>query len=863
MNQLSFSFLFFLITSVMSSQDYYVDDQGNDSNPGSESLPFKTINKAIEAVEAGGTVFVMDGIYDSNNPSPQPTPSILFQEVSGEPNEENTDSAGNKFVDSNCENVNNPPIVTIDKAGNSSAGYITLKNYPGDKPKIVFTGQGGIKLGPNANYIIVEGFEVEGPSQSISYDQAIMNRRHRITLKERDNISNNQHTYFSGKGIWGVGSDEIKQHIIIRNNIVHDTPGSGIRFNDCDYVTIEGNIVYNTTWWTSSASSAIVFAETNAINDTDNTTDIKMIMRGNIVYNNWNRIPFYMASFPDFGNPPSGNYGNASYSKILDGQGLYVTRSNPEYIGTFLFENNLCVNNGKNGINFDRSYRSSAIIRNNTIYFNGVHEIIQDISEIEELNPAHRGQNVGGIIANYVRNVTVANNIVVGRNPEVLYQKYPNWCINCTDSNQNQKPWEQLTVSEKNNYNFSTLKLNNIDNIDTPNPNFLNDDDLNNDGWPDNADNDGIKIANNNIFLDGSTAYPGNDSSSPHNNFIYSYEYKTNDQFDASDLFKNPITFSSNSSINMDTFNNYLVGSDFSLKPTSIAIDNGDENNSPTIDIEGNPRPVSSQNIVSSSSFETSFDGWVKWSNENSTNDIALSEEDSKHGNKSIKVFGRTQNWHSAKFDLDFLENGNNYSIYLWVKGTEDTGTAQLRVKKTNSGESTYQDITDQININQNEWTLLSGDYTHSQNEDSFLYVKGPSVISEIGADFFIDNFSLVVAGSPEVDFSSVSDIVDIGAYEYIETSLSIYDRGNEIKSNHDITLFPNPVSNELHLINLDLQSKIKIIDVSGRKYDVKTIQNLEQDSIKIDLSHLKSGTYIIQILSEKGTTKSFKIMKQ
>ena len=63
MNHLSFSFLFFLITSVMSSQDYYVDDQGNDSNPGSESLPFRTINKAIEAVEAGGTIYVMDGIY--------------------------------------------------------------------------------------------------------------------------------------------------------------------------------------------------------------------------------------------------------------------------------------------------------------------------------------------------------------------------------------------------------------------------------------------------------------------------------------------------------------------------------------------------------------------------------------------------------------------------------------------------------------------------------------------------------------------------------------------------------------------------------------------------------------------------------
>ena len=75
--------------------------------------------------------------------------------------------------------------------------------------------------------------------------------------------------------------------------------------------------------------------------------------------------------------------------------------------------------------------------------------------------------------------------------------------------------------------------------------------------------------------------------------------------------------------------------------------------------------------------------------------------------------------------------------------------------------------------------------------------------------------------------------------------------------------MFPNPVSNELHLINIDLKSKIKIIDVSGRKYDVKAIQNLEQHSIKIDLSHLKSGVYIVQILSEKGTVKSFKIIKQ
>ena len=156
------------------------------------------------------------------------------------------------------------------------------------------------------------------------------------------------------------------------------------------------------------------FCKTIAISEDDNTDDIKMIIRGNTVYNS-GIVFLFMSSFPDNAQPPNGNYGNAGYSTILDGQGLYVTRSDPNYNGTFLFENNLCVNNGKNGINFDRSNASSALIRNNTIYFNGTHDLVQDISESVEGNPRHGGQKVAGIKANYVKNVTVVNNIVVTR----------------------------------------------------------------------------------------------------------------------------------------------------------------------------------------------------------------------------------------------------------------------------------------------------------------------------------------------------------------------------------------------------------------------------------------------------------------
>ncbi len=801
MKILSFSFWFCLYTTIVCSQDYYVDDQGSDTNPGTESQPFKTINKAIASVDAGGTVYVMEGIYTDESAG---VPFVSFYE---DPTQQ--DSAGNNYVFSNGENLNNPHVVTINKAGNETDGYITVKNYPNHRPKIIFDGQGGIKLGPNANYVIVEGFEVEGPSQSITYNQAIMNRRNRVTLKESESQNNNNYSYFSGKGIWGGYDDH--HHIIIRNNIVHDTPGSGIRFNDSDYITIENNTIYNTTWWTSSASSAVVFAETIAVSDDDNTTDIKMIIRGNTVYNNWNRIPFYMASFPDNAQPPKGNYGNAGYSTILDGQGLYVTRSHspsdtnprPGYLGTFLFENNLCVNNGKNGINFDRSNYSSAIIRNNTIYFNGVHEIIQDQSEADG-NPRHGGQRVAGIISNFVKSVKVVNNIVVTRYP-----------------------------------NYSALKL---DNVDDP---FTVDDPATED-VVENL-NDGEKIATNNIFVTGTVAYPGNQT--PEN------------MINISPQFVNPPDLSDDAN-EIEDWETYMDNVDFSLLATSPAINAGMSEYSPQSDILGNARPILPENIQSSSSFESSFDGWVNWSNENSINEIQLSEQASKHGNKSIKVIGRTKNWHSAKFDLSSLVVDENYTIYLWVKNTQPNGTAQLTVRETINGAPSYNNITSQIEISSNEWTLLSADYTH-QNYSDFLYVKGPPVVNGLGVDFFIDNFSLVSQGSPEVDFNTVDDIVDIGAYEYIEPSLSIDEWSNEIKSHHDITLFPNPVSNELHLINLDLQSKIKIVDISGRKYNVKAIPNLEQQSLKITLSHLKSGTYIVQVLSEKGMTKSFKIIKQ
>ena len=165
-----------------------------------------------------------------------------------------------------------------------------------------------------------------------------------------------------------------------------------------------------------------------------------------------------MTQLPDNSGNTNPNYGTATYNSILDGQGLYVTRSDDDYNGTFLFENNICVNNGKNGINFDNSLSASAIYRNNTLYLNGVHEYIQDLS-VADGNPAHRGQNVAGIKANRVFNATVVNNIIVTRSLDAAPSYYQN--------------------------GFSALQLNQVS---------------------------GTRIANNNIFVNGSYAWPATET---------------------------------------------------------------------------------------------------------------------------------------------------------------------------------------------------------------------------------------------------------------------------------------------------------------------------------------------------------------
>jgi parallel beta-helix repeat protein len=98
-----------------SGNKYYVDiSKGNDTNSGlSEKLPFKTISKANQQINAGDTVYVKNGIYPEN--------------------------------------------ITIKQSG-TAKNSITFQAFPGHKPLIKGTQDGTFKI--EGNYIKIIGFEI-------------------------------------------------------------------------------------------------------------------------------------------------------------------------------------------------------------------------------------------------------------------------------------------------------------------------------------------------------------------------------------------------------------------------------------------------------------------------------------------------------------------------------------------------------------------------------------------------------------------------------------------------------------------------------------------------------------------------------
>lgn len=92
--------------------------------------------------------------------------------------------------------------------------------------------------------------------------------------------------------------------------------------------------------------------------------------------------------------------------------------------------------------------------------------------------------------------------------------------------------------------------------------------------------------------------------------------------------------------------------------------------------------------------------------------------------------------------------------------------------------------------------------------------------------------------------------------YNFIASSLGI-DKKNSLDG---LSIYPNPVSENLNIVNLDnlTNASVRIFDILGKTVDhSKTL-----DNNNIDVSGLNSGVYILSISSDQGT-KQLKFQKK
>jgi Protein of unknown function (DUF1565) len=200
-------------TPSRSGMIYYVSTSGSDSNPGSFSQPWRTIQHAANSVHAGDTVEVEGGTYNE--------------------------------------------IVTMKTSGNATQGYITFTNYAGQNAIVDGTGlsvgssgqTGLFSLEGTFNFIIIQGFEIRNFKSSakgevpvgIDFEGAgsnleiLNNHIHNIaqTLKSCNNAN------ALAIAIYGTQAPaSINNLTLSGNEIDHNTTGCS------ENVSFDGNVQY-------------------------------------------------------------------------------------------------------------------------------------------------------------------------------------------------------------------------------------------------------------------------------------------------------------------------------------------------------------------------------------------------------------------------------------------------------------------------------------------------------------------------------------------------------------------------------------------------------------------------------------------
>jgi parallel beta-helix repeat protein len=190
----------------------------------------------------------------------------------------------------------------------------------------------------------------------------------------------------------------------VRDCDIRDFPGGGLAAMHADYLTFENNIVARCGFWSPYANSGISVYQPV---DLDGATGYKIMIRGNVCFENYNNIPFYYS-----------NKDNPAKRKVTDGNGIILDdyrnsqafggETGKPYAGKTLVANNIVFDNGGSGIHVFLS--TGVDIVHNYAANNNRHPDIKD----------------GQIFANSSSQVRILNNVLVAPPGKQVNSNYRN-----------------------------------------------------------------------------------------------------------------------------------------------------------------------------------------------------------------------------------------------------------------------------------------------------------------------------------------------------------------------------------------------------------------------------------------------------
>src|SRR5580692_9835324 len=278
----SISFMLLVcVCRVFGQADFacYVSTTGSDSNSGTQTAPWRTVQHAADSARAGSTVNVRGGVYEE--------------------------------------------LVSINASGNAREGYITFRSYPRetailDAEHLTPEGRSGVLTIHNQSYVRIEGFEIRNyrtaehrltplgisVTGSGSHIELLKNNVHHIenNFQGRDAPGRGGNGF--GIAVYGTDAKTPITDLIIDGNEVHH-----LKTGSSESLVVNGNvtnfrITHNVVHDNNNIGIDVIGFERTAPDPAvDQARD--GVVRGNLVYNITSR-------------------GNPAYRNDESSDGIYV-----------------------------------------------------------------------------------------------------------------------------------------------------------------------------------------------------------------------------------------------------------------------------------------------------------------------------------------------------------------------------------------------------------------------------------------------------------------------------------------------------------------------------------------------------------